>query len=168
MWGGGGAVDRATSGGVGEDALGSMPFPQSHPPNCPLPQPQHLVHTGAVPARQIPSNGQGLQAGSGVHVGGVGLVPALLGGGGARVKKGPLQPLPGAREGRHPMVATCGHHQQHVPPLHPNGVSAHLRRLPQGRPPLAPARGTPPKGRGNYLGDTWGRPCRKGKVPQDV
>ena len=71
-------------------------------------------------------------------MGGVGLVVAVLGVGGPQVKKGPLQPIPGAQEGRHPMAAAGGRHQQHAPPLLPNGVPAYLRRLPQGRPRLHP------------------------------
>ena len=50
-------------GRVGEEGLGSLPLPQLHPPNRPLPHPQHLVHTGEVPAGQIPSNVQGLVGG---------------------------------------------------------------------------------------------------------
>ena len=34
------------------------------------------------------------------------------------------------------MVAAGGHHQQHVPPLQPNGVPSHLPRIPQGGPRL--------------------------------
>ena len=123
---GGGGADEATSG-VREQGLGSIPFPQPHPPNCPLPEPQHLVHAGAVPTRQVPSNSQGLEGRSGVQVGGVGLVVAVLGVGGPQVKKGPLQPISVARDGGHPMVAAGGHHQQHVPPLQLNSVPSHLR-----------------------------------------
>ena len=69
-------------GGVGEEGLGSLPLPQPHPPNRPLPHPQHLVHAGAVPAGQIPSNAQGLLGGGGVQVCGVGLVVFVSGVGG--------------------------------------------------------------------------------------
>ena len=56
---GGGGWDRL--GGAGEEGLGSTPLPPPHPPNHPLPHPQHLVHAGAVPSIQIPSNSQGLR-----------------------------------------------------------------------------------------------------------
>ena len=94
MVGVGGGVGRHHLGGGGEEGLGSISFPKPHPPNRPLPQPQHLVHAGRVPDEQVPSNGQGLEGGSGVQVGGVGLVVAVLGVGGPQVKKGPLQPVP--------------------------------------------------------------------------
>ena len=61
--GGGAGQDRL--GGVGEEGLGSTPLPQPHPPNHPLPRPQHLVHTGQVPVGQSPSNGRGLMGGGG-------------------------------------------------------------------------------------------------------
>ena len=123
-------------GGVGEEGLGSLPVPQPHPPNRPLPHPQHLVHAGEVPAGQIPSNVQGLLGGDGVQVCGVGLVVFVSGVGGPQVKKSPLQPILGVGEGRQSMMAAGGHHQQHVPPMQLNGVPARLHRLPQGRPCL--------------------------------
>ena len=52
------------------------------------------------------------------------------------MNKSPLQPILGVGEGREPMVAASGHHQQHVPPLQLNGVPARLPRLPHGRPRL--------------------------------
>ena len=64
---------------------------------------------------------------------GVGLVVAVPGVGGPQVKKSPLQPTLGVGEGRHPMVAGGGHHQQHVPTLQLNGVASYLPRIPQGR-----------------------------------
>ena len=76
-----GEADRDRLGGVDAEGLGSNPLPQPHPPNQPLPHPQHPVHAGAVPTGQIPSNGQGL-AGEGVQVRGVGVVGAVLGVGG--------------------------------------------------------------------------------------
>ena len=121
-------------GGVTEEGVGSTPLRQPSPPKHPLPHPQLLVHTGQVRAGQIPINGQGLMGGGGVRVRGVGLVVAVLGVGGPQVKKSPLQPILGVGEGRHPMVAAGGHHQQHVPPLQVNGVPSHLPRIPQGRP----------------------------------
>ena len=77
-------------GGVREEGLGSLPLPQPHPPNRPLPNPQHLVHAGAVPAGQIPSYVQGLFGGDGVQVCGVGLVLFVSGVGGPQVKNSPL------------------------------------------------------------------------------
>ena len=50
---------------------------------------------------------------------------AVLGAGGR------LQPIPGPRGRRHPMVAAGGHHEQHIPPMQLNGVQAHLPRLPR-------------------------------------
>ena len=111
----------------GASAKRAWVAPSSDPPNHPLPQPQHLVHAGAVPAGQIPNNGQVLaRGGGGVQVRGVGLVVAVPGVGGPQVKKSPLRPFLGVREGKHPMVAAGGHHEQHVPPLQPNGVPVHL------------------------------------------
>ena len=63
--GAGGGACRERLGGVGEEGLGSLPPPQPHPPNRPLPHPQHLVHAGEVPAGQIPSNVRGLLGGGG-------------------------------------------------------------------------------------------------------
>ena len=63
--GAGGGAGRDRLGGVGEEGLGSTPFPQPHPPNRPLPHQQHLVHAREVPAGRIPSNGQGLLGGRG-------------------------------------------------------------------------------------------------------
>ena len=51
--GGGDGPDRL--GGVGEESLGNTHLPQPHPPNRPLPHPQHLVHAGEVPAEQTPA-----------------------------------------------------------------------------------------------------------------
>ena len=59
----GGGAGRDRLGGVGEEGLGITPLPKPHPPNRPLPHPQHLVHAGEVPTGQIPSNGQGLLGG---------------------------------------------------------------------------------------------------------
>ena len=129
--GAGGGACRERLGGVGEEGL-----PQPHPPNRPLPHPQHLVHGGEVPAGQIPSNVQGLLGGGGVQVCGVGLVVFVSGVGGPQVKKSPLQPILGVGEGRQSMMAAGGHHQQHVPPMQLNGVPARLPHLPQGRPCL--------------------------------
>ena len=64
---------------------------------------------------------------------GVGLVVAVPGVRGPQVKKSPPQAILGGGEGRQPMVAAGGHHQQHAPPLQLNGVLARLPRLPQGR-----------------------------------
>ena len=85
---------------------------------------------------QIPSNVRGLLGGGGVQVCGVGLVVFVSGVGGPQVKKSPVQPILGVEEGRQPMVAARGHHQQHAPPMQLNGVPARLPRLPQGRPRL--------------------------------
>ena len=74
MEGAGGGACRDRLGGVCEEGLGSFPLPQTHPPNRPLPHPQHLVHAAEVPAGQIPSSVQGLLGGSGVQVCGVGMV----------------------------------------------------------------------------------------------
>ena len=112
-------------------------LPQPQPPNRPLPHPQHLVHAGAVPVGQIPSNVQGLLGGAGgVQVCGVGLVVFVSGVGGPQVKKSPLQPILGVGEGRQSMMAAGGHHQQQVPPMQLNGAPARLPRLSQGRPRL--------------------------------
>ena len=134
--GAGGRACRERLRGVGEQGLGSLPLPQPHPPNRPLPHPQHLVHAGEVPAGQIPSNVQGLLGGDGVQVCGVGLVVFVSRVGGPQVKKSPLQPILGVGVGRQSMMAAGGHHQQHVPPMQLNGVLARLPRLPQGRPRL--------------------------------
>ena len=64
---GGNGRDRL--GGVGEEGRGSSPLPQLHPPNRPLPHPQHVVHAGEVLAGQIPSNVQGLLGGGGWNPG---------------------------------------------------------------------------------------------------
>ena len=134
--GAGGGACRERLGGVGEEGLGSLPLSQPHPPNRPLPHPQHLVHAGEVPAGQIPSNVQGLLWGGGVQVCGVGLVVFVSGVGGPQVKKSPLQPILGVGEGRQSMMAAGGHHQQHVPPMQLNGVPVRFPRLLQGRPRL--------------------------------
>ena len=97
------------SGGVGEEGLGSTPLPQPHPPNRPLPHPQHLVHAGEVPAGQIPSNVEGFLGWAVVQVRGVGLVVAVPAVGGPQVKKSPLQPILGVRGGGQPVVAAGGH-----------------------------------------------------------
>ena len=110
MEGAGGGACRERLGGVGEEGLGSLPLPQPHPPNRPLPHPQHLVHAGEVPAGQILSNVQGLLGGGGVQVCGVGLVVFVSGVGGPQVKKSPLQPILGVGEGRQSMMAAGGHH----------------------------------------------------------
>ena len=134
--GAGGGACRERLRGVGEQGLGSLPLPQPHPRNRPLPHPQHLIHAGEVPAGQIPSNVQGLLGGDGVQVCGVGLVVFVSGVGGPQVKKSPLQPILGVGVGRQSMMAAGGHHQQHAPPMQLNGVPARLPRLPQGRPRL--------------------------------
>ena len=131
-----GADRERLGGGIGEEGLGSIPLPQPHPPNRPLPHPQHVVHAGEVLAGQITSNVQGLLGGGGIQVRGVGLVVSVRAVGGPQVKRSPLQPILGVGEGRQPMVAAGGHHQQHVPPLQLNGVPARLPRLPQGPPRL--------------------------------
>ena len=128
--GGGGAGRDRLPGGVGEEGLGSIPLPQPYSPNRPLPHPQHLVHAREVLAGQIASNVRGLLGGSGVQVRGVGLMVFVHAVGGPQVKNSPLQPILGVGEGTQPMVAASGHHQQHVPPLHLNGVPACLPRLP--------------------------------------
>ena len=78
----------------------------------------------------------GLFGGGGVQVCGVGLVVFVSGVGGPQVKKSPLQPILGVGEGRPPMMAASGRHQQHVTPMQLNGVPARLPGLPQGRPRL--------------------------------
>ena len=55
-----GGTGRGHLGRFREQGVSSIPFPQPDPPNGPLPQPQHLVHTTAVPAGQVPSNRHGL------------------------------------------------------------------------------------------------------------
>ena len=71
--GAGGGAGRADSGGSAKRGwAASPPPPQPHPTNHPLPHPQHLVHTGEVPAGEIPSNVQGL-------LGGVGSTCVVLG-----------------------------------------------------------------------------------------
>ena len=123
------------SGASAKRASAAHPSHNPTLPTTPFP-PQHLVHAGQVPAGQIPNNGRGLMGAAGVQVLGVGLLVAVLGVRGPQVKKSPLQPILGVGGGRHPMVAAGGHHQQHVPPLHVNGVPSHLPRIPQGRPRL--------------------------------
>ena len=130
-----GGAGRDRLGGVCKEGLGSTPLPQPHPPNHPLPHPQHVVHAEEVPAGKIASKGQGLLGGGGVQVRGVGLVVAVPGVTGPHIKKSPWQPILGVGEGRQPMVAAGGRHQQHVPPLQLNGVPASLPRLPQCWPP---------------------------------
>ena len=51
--GAGGGADRDRLGGVCEEGLGSTPLPLPHPPNRPLPHPQHLVHAAEVPAPRM-------------------------------------------------------------------------------------------------------------------
>ena len=72
-------------------------------------------------------------------MGGVGLVLAVLGVGGPKVKKDPLQPISCPRRCRLPMVPVGGHHEHMlIPRMHVNGAVAHLPQLPRGRPRLHP------------------------------
>ena len=122
------------SGGSAKRAWAASP---SHNPTLPTaPFPTHNTwSTLGVPAGQIPSNVQGLLGRGGSRwwcwAGGVCARDR-----GSTSSKDPLQPILGVGEGRQPMVAAGGRHQQHVPPLQLNGVPARLPGLPQGRPRL--------------------------------
>ena len=109
--GAGGGAGRDRLGGVGEEGLGCISPQRPHRPNRPLPHPQHLVHAGEVPAGQTPGNVQSLLRGAAVQVPGVGRVVLLRAVGDPQVKKSPLQPILGVREGRQPtpmMLRTKG------------------------------------------------------------
>ena len=121
----------------GASAKGAWEAPPSHNSSLPTSHfPTHNTWSTLGQSQLDKSPATAGSSGGGVQERGVGLLVAMLGFGGPQVKKSPLQPILGVGEGRHPMLAASGPHQQHIPPLQLNGVSLHHRRIPEGRPRL--------------------------------
>ena len=124
----------------GVSAKRAWAAPTSHNPTLPTtPFRTHNTWSalGKFRLDQFPATARASWGGGGrVQVRGVGLVVAVPGVWGPQVKKSRLQPIRAVGEGRQPMVAVGGHHQQNLPPVKVNGVPSRRHRIPQGRPRL--------------------------------
>ena len=166
MEGAGGGAAGTDSGGVGEEGLGSIPLPQPHPPNRPLPHPQHLVHAGEVPVGQIPSNVQGLLGGGwrpGVWcwAGGV-----CVGGRESKSEKEPPAAHPWSRGGQATHGGGWWPPSPACPPAAAQRCPSAPPPTPPGPSPPAPPPGSPLTSGGSYSRGTPRCPCCWGGAPR--